>query len=151
MNRFYNKMEFEELIDNIQELCIKCNIRALKSLPYYNKMFMHCKPIFHLHCVETNNVSNRLTEIKNIKYSGIIWCVNTNNHTFVARRKGKPFITGNSGVTDQKTRAIRTTGAGVPSSAPANIGDMYIDTSNNKFYISMGTSGAGDWKKVISQ
>jgi len=57
----------------------------------------------------------------------------------------------NSGIIDQKTRAIRTTGSGVPSSAPANIGDIYVDTTNNKFYIAMGTSSSSDWKKVLSQ
>lgn len=55
----------------------------------------------------------------------------------------------NDGVTDQKTRAIRTTGAGAPSTAPANIGDIYIDTTNSKFYMAMGTGSAADWKKVI--
>ena len=29
-------------------------------------------------------------------YSGIVWCIETNNHTFIARRDGVPFITGNS-------------------------------------------------------
>lgn len=57
----------------------------------------------------------------------------------------------NSMVTDQKTRAIRTTGAGAPSSAPDNIGDIYVDTTNNKVYMAMGTSAASDWKKVITQ
>lgn len=57
----------------------------------------------------------------------------------------------NDSVTDQKTRAIRTEGAGAPSSAPANRGDIYIDTTNNKFYIAMGTGSSSDWKKVISQ
>ena len=57
----------------------------------------------------------------------------------------------NDMVTDQKTRAIRTTGAGAPSSAPDNVGDIYIDTTNNKMYIAMGTSAASDWKKVVSQ
>jgi len=57
----------------------------------------------------------------------------------------------NSMVTDQKTRVIRTTGAGTPSSAPSNIGDIYMDTTNNKMYIAMGTSAATDWKKVVTQ
>ena len=59
--------------------------------------------------------------------------------------------TTNNIVTNIKTRAIRTTGAGVPSSTPANIGDIYIDTSDNKFYIAMGTSSSADWKKVVTQ
>jgi hypothetical protein len=57
----------------------------------------------------------------------------------------------NDSVTDQKTRAIRTNGAGAPSSTPSNVGDIYIDTTNLKIYISTGTSSSADWKKVISQ
>lgn len=57
----------------------------------------------------------------------------------------------NDMVTDQKTRAIRSSGAGVPSSAPDNIGDIYIDTTNGKMYIAMATSAVSDWKKVVSQ
>ena len=57
----------------------------------------------------------------------------------------------NAMVIDQKTRVIRTVSAGVTSSAPDNIGDVYIDSTNFKMYIAMGTSAASDWKKVISQ
>ncbi|NOR84831.1 hypothetical protein GQ473_01830 [archaeon] len=57
----------------------------------------------------------------------------------------------NAMVTDQKTRVIRTTGAGVPSSTPGNIGDIYVDTTNNKMYIAYGTSSSSDWKKVLTQ
>lgn len=62
-----------------------------------------------------------------------------------------PSSEWNDMVTDQKTRAIRTSGAGVPSSAPSNIGDIYIDTTNGKMYIAMGTSAVSDWKKVVTQ
>ncbi len=57
----------------------------------------------------------------------------------------------NDMVTDQKTRSVGSSGAGAPSSAPSNLGDIYIDTTNKKMYIAMGTSAASDWKKVISQ
>lgn len=57
----------------------------------------------------------------------------------------------NSMVTDQKTRAIRTTGAGAPSSTPGNVGDIYIDTTAKRMYIAMGASSSADWKKVVSQ
>jgi len=62
-----------------------------------------------------------------------------------------PSADWNDMVNDQKTRAIRTTGAGAPSSAPDNIGDIYIDTTNERIYIATGTSAASDWKKVLSQ
>ena len=57
----------------------------------------------------------------------------------------------NSMVTDQKTRAVRTSDAGVPSSAPSSVGDFYVDTTSNKMYVAMGTSTVSDWKKVITQ
>ena len=57
----------------------------------------------------------------------------------------------NAMVTDQETRAVSSSGAGAPSSTPANLGDIYIDTTNLKIYIATGTSSSADWKKVISQ
>lgn len=38
----------------------------------------------------------RIREIKKVNYSGIIWSVNTDNETVIAKRKGKVFITGNT-------------------------------------------------------
>ena len=36
-----------------------------------------------------------ISDIKKVKYDGIIWCPTTENQTIIARRKGKVFITGN--------------------------------------------------------
>ncbi len=57
----------------------------------------------------------------------------------------------NAMVTDQKTRAVSSSGAGAPSSTPANIGDIYVDTTDFKVYVATGTSSSADWKKVITQ
>ena len=57
----------------------------------------------------------------------------------------------NGMVTDQKTRAVSSSGAGVPSSTPSNLGDIYVDTTNLRFYIATGTSSSADWKKVLTQ
>ena len=57
----------------------------------------------------------------------------------------------NAMVTDLKTRAVVSSGSGVPSSTPGKAGDMYIDTSALKIYIATGASSSADWKKVISQ
>ena len=55
----------------------------------------------------------------------------------------------NAMVTDQKTRAIRTSGAGAPSSTPSNAGDIYVDTTAKKSYIAVGTSSSADWRKMV--
>jgi len=57
----------------------------------------------------------------------------------------------NAMVTDQKARALVESGAGAPTGTPTMIGSLYYDTTNLKFYISAGISGASDWKKVITQ
>jgi len=45
-------------------------------------------------------------------YGGIIWCVETKNTTFIARRNGQVFVTGNCGhVHDQEGVRIVTIGA----------------------------------------
>jgi len=53
-------------------------------------------------------------------------------------------------VTDQKSRSPITSGAGTPSSTPAQIGAIYVDNTNNKIYIAIGTSSSADFKKVLS-
>ena len=57
----------------------------------------------------------------------------------------------NSMVTDQKSRSKVSTGGGAPSSTPTMAGAIYIDTTNLRMYIAMGTTGSGDWKKVLTQ
>ncbi len=37
-----------------------------------------------------------IREIKEVSYKGVIWSVNTENETVIAKRKGKVFITGNT-------------------------------------------------------
>lgn len=45
----------------------------------------------------TQNIRGTRAKITPIKYKGNVWCVETSTGAFVARRKGKIFITGNSG------------------------------------------------------
>ena len=40
---------------------------------------------------------------------------------------------------------VITSGAGVPGSTPSKIGDMYVDISNKKIYVAVGTTNSGDW------
>ena len=57
----------------------------------------------------------------------------------------------NAMVTDQKSRALVSSGAGAPSSTPASVGDIYVDTTALKMYFASGTASSEDWKKVLSQ
>ena len=57
----------------------------------------------------------------------------------------------NAMVTAIEARSTVSSGAGAPSSTPSNVGDWYIDTTNKKAYVAMGTSSSADWKKVLSQ
>ena len=51
------------------------------------------------------NTKHQTTEIQykhkkeNVKYLGKVYCLQTETGAFVVRRKGKPFISGNSGFT----------------------------------------------------
>jgi hypothetical protein len=38
-----------------------------------------------------------------------------------------------------------TSGAGVPTASPGKIGNIYVNTSNGKVYISTSTQSAGSW------
>ena len=42
---------------------------------------------------------------------------------------------------------VVTSGAGVPGTTPATVGDKYIDTTGNRVYIATGTSSSADWEK----
>lgn len=43
------------------------------------------------------------------------------------------------------TMVVATSGAGAPGTTPAAIGLVYVRTSNQKVYISTGTSSSADW------
>lgn len=41
-----------------------------------------------------------------------------------------------------------TSGSGAPSTAPTNFGMLYIDTTNNRAYISLGFTTPADWRQI---
>lgn len=57
----------------------------------------------------------------------------------------------NSLVTEMKTRAKVTSGAGAPTDTPTMIGALYVDTTNLKLYFAAHISDVTGWKKVLSQ
>jgi len=38
-----------------------------------------------------------------------------------------------------------STGTAAPNSTPANIGDLYVDTTNHKLYFADGTASSSNW------
>jgi len=89
-NQFYQYDE--ETLNLFQALCHITDIQAR-----INKK-KHCCA---LHFNPTTEIqllgSRRKKYIKVVEYEGIVWSISTNNMTYIARRNGKVFITGNSG------------------------------------------------------
>jgi hypothetical protein len=104
-NSFNYYSNDSSLIDGIQELCIKSGIRSIKSDAFTPPKG---KKWYALYCTYTDCSYIRAHEPTIVKYTGRIWCISTANETFVARRQGRPFITGNSMVIDQKDRLSKT-------------------------------------------
>lgn len=42
-------------------------------------------------------------------------------------------------------QTVASSGSGAPGTTPSAIGQMYIDTTGIKVYVSTGTSSSGDW------
>lgn len=55
-----------------------------------------------------------------------------------------------SGLTDDDHTqySLISSAAGIPTSTPTRVGEIYVDTTNGHSYISTGTTGATDWKKA---
>lgn len=85
----------ERLLDQLQQIIVNSGygFTVLKRLPTIGK-----KSIFVLRVIRHENTY--VSEIKKVRYKGIIWCPNTDNETVIARRNGKVFITGNTPFTN---------------------------------------------------
>lgn len=46
----------------------------------------------------------------------------------------------------ETTAPIISSGSGAPASTPTKIGNVYVDTTGTKVYISTGTTNSSDWK-----
>ncbi len=76
--------------NSIQELCSLCNYGSTNS--------QRENGVWQVNIVRNPIAS--ITKLDRIKYKGKVWCPTTKNGTFVARRKGKVFITGNTPFTN---------------------------------------------------
>jgi len=81
----------EAIRDQIQKLCALCCYGTTNCLRKQNK-------VWQINIIR-NAVTN-ITKLSRVRYKGKVWCPTTKNGTFIARRKGKVFITGNSPFTN---------------------------------------------------
>jgi hypothetical protein len=79
----------KKLADQVQVLCLSIGIRAIvtRHCTTQWKVLLSERYPYHYVCSKKN--------IRTEKYQGKTWCLQVENETFVARRNGKPFITGN--------------------------------------------------------
>lgn len=135
--RIYTKDR--ENLDALQELC---------ALAGYGST-VYTRPDSGVH--ELNIMRNRETHIQLIErkpYTGKVWCPTTRNGTFVARRRGKTFITGNTPFTNltfdwvcpEDLREQVPVIAGVEQ--PFTYGDLQAEMDMiNRAYIEVMTEG----------
>jgi anaerobic ribonucleoside-triphosphate reductase len=76
-----------ELAGQYQEIAIKTNKRSVIG---------YGAGAYYVDIVNSRCKSWIMEPPKRVSYKGTVWCIEVPNHTFVARRNGKPFITGNS-------------------------------------------------------
>jgi len=86
--RIYTKSD--KIKDQIQELCALCN---------YGTTINKSKNNVYVINIIRNNLTS-ITNVSLVKYKGKVWCPTTKNGTFIARRNGKVFITGNTPFTN---------------------------------------------------
>ena len=84
-----------DILYGLQHMCVLAGY-AFTTL--FRKPTIGKKPIFVLRIIQHKDTT--ITEIKEVNYTGIIWCPNTDNETVIAKRNGKVFITGNTPFTN---------------------------------------------------
>ena len=47
-----------------------------------------------------------------------------------------------------KSVSVRVEGSGAPAVTPEEVGDVYVDTTNDVLYCAIGTSSSADWRRV---
>ena len=82
--RIYTKDK--QIKDDFQELCAICG--------YGSGTYLNKNGIFVINMHKNQNQS--ITKKEKVKYKGKVWCPTTSTSTWIARRNGNVFITGNS-------------------------------------------------------
>jgi len=84
-------------IDFFRVLCTLINKRAI--LGYGEKSVLSSGWKYRTHISNRNTCNIQDKHIHEVDYDGVVWCPETKNKTWIARRNECIFITGNSGAT----------------------------------------------------
>jgi len=89
----------EDLANDFHILCLKigygCNINKKNVITTFGDKKYERTNYRCIISYERKNII-RKHHSKSVDYQGKVWCVSVNNGTVIVRRKGKPFISGNS-------------------------------------------------------
>jgi len=87
----------KQIIDGIANVCVNAGcgstIRIKQPSGKISKKVQYVLRIIR-------HMDTYVTDIKQVEYKGVIWCPTTENGTFIARRNGKVFATGNTPFTN---------------------------------------------------
>lgn len=85
---------------------------------------------------DSGNLTAISVTVNDLAYNATTW----NGSTLVPTRNAIRDVI--------ETLPFISSGAGVPASTPAKVGDIYIDTTNDDAYIAVGTASSADWEKT---
>lgn len=92
------QMFYQKNINNIElfeELCLRIGKKFVTTKRKSN--FQPKNKLYHVSVSnKTNTLINKKNNIKKVSYEGLIWCPEVLNGTWIAKRNGVAFITGNS-------------------------------------------------------
>jgi len=83
-------------IELFEELCLKLGKKFSTESGNFGAGFRPNNEFYRVSICNKRVTKIRKTNIKQVNYKGIVWCPETPNGTWIAKRDGKAFITGNS-------------------------------------------------------
>lgn len=87
-------------IDVLQTMAVTSGLFCSKSISTKKRIYVPC---FRL-VISNKQTIGTYKSIKKEKYNGLVWCVNTDNHTIIIRKNGHCMIIGNCDTYNRQNR-----------------------------------------------
>ncbi len=122
----------------VEELCLRIGKKIVTT-----RKPSSFKPSNWVYSISISNRRNAIINkgnIKKVKYSNVVWCPETDNGTWIAKRKGIPFITGNSSWGIKEINGTKFVNIGCLGRTSINEADvkpsvLFIDTETKELKI----------------